>query len=145
MGLIVVTGPPASGKSTWVRQHAKPGDIVVDWELIARALTPPGADTTSYPRALREVASRARTAATQEALQHADCVDVYIVHAMPTPNALARYAEHDARIVTVDPGRDVVMRRIAETYPASTVAMAERWYASFSHVAQTAQTSSRAW
>jgi predicted kinase len=29
MGLTVVVGPPASGKSTWVLEQAKPGDVVI--------------------------------------------------------------------------------------------------------------------
>lgn len=28
--VILVTGPPAAGKSTFVRQHAKPGDLILD-------------------------------------------------------------------------------------------------------------------
>lgn len=34
----VVTGAPASGKSTWVRERARPGDIVWDMDLAASAL-----------------------------------------------------------------------------------------------------------
>ena len=35
----VVTGPPCGGKSTHVREHAKPGDLIVDLDLIALALS----------------------------------------------------------------------------------------------------------
>lgn len=31
----LICGPPAAGKSTYVRNHAKPGDIVVDLDAIA--------------------------------------------------------------------------------------------------------------
>jgi predicted kinase len=33
--LTVVIGPPAGGKSTWVLERAKPGDIVVDFDRLA--------------------------------------------------------------------------------------------------------------
>lgn len=32
----LICGPPASGKSTYVRANAKPGDIVIDLDMIAR-------------------------------------------------------------------------------------------------------------
>ncbi|MEV7805004.1 AAA family ATPase [Microbispora sp. NPDC088329] len=129
MGLIVVTGPPASGKSTWVQAHAKPGDVVVDYDLIARALTAPSSDTSHDHRgAVRDVAFRARAAAIREALHHIADVDVYIIHSLPPADALAKYAEHNAQLITVDPGQDVVMARIAEERPHAARAVAMRWY-----------------
>ena len=32
--LIAVVGPPAGGKSTYVREHAKPVDLVFDWDEV---------------------------------------------------------------------------------------------------------------
>lgn len=127
--LYVVTGPPASGKTTWVREHAKPGDVVVDYDLIAGALSGPGSATTHDHRgALRLVTFRARSAAIREAMRHIDSVDVYVIHSMPPADALARYTEHNAQIVAIDPGRDIVMARIAEQRPTASRAVAERWY-----------------
>ena len=34
----VITGPPCSGKSTYVREHAQDGDVLVDFDAIAQAL-----------------------------------------------------------------------------------------------------------
>ena len=127
--LYVVTGPPAAGKSTWVREHAQPGDVVVDYDLIAAALSAPSSGTThDHQGAVRATAFRARSAAIREALSHAVDVDVYIIHALPPADALARYAEHRAHLITVDPGQDVVMARIAEQRPAAARAVARRWY-----------------
>lgn len=36
--VILVCGPPAAGKSTYVREHASPEDIVIDYDLTAREL-----------------------------------------------------------------------------------------------------------
>lgn len=127
--LYVVTGPPAGGKSTWVRGHAKAGDVVVDYDLLAGALSGPHqGDPHNHPEAVRKVAFRARTAAIREALRHVASTDVYIIHSMPKAEWLATYAEHHAQIVTVDPGRDVVMQRIAAERPATARAVATRWY-----------------
>jgi hypothetical protein len=145
MGLILVTGPPASGKSTWVRSKAKPGDIVIDYDQLANALTAPGAHPYDHPKVLRNVASRARAAAITEALKHTADVDVYVIHTLPSTEALNRYTEHDAQLITIDPGRDVVMRRIAEQRPPSMRSVAERWYSSFAHTQQPPTRSSRAW
>jgi predicted kinase len=30
--LTVVTGPPCAGKTTYVRNNAKPGDIIIDFD-----------------------------------------------------------------------------------------------------------------
>jgi dephospho-CoA kinase len=145
MGLIIVTGPPCSGKTTWVRGQARAGDVVVDYDALAHALAAPGADSHDHPRHIKTIAYRARRAAIEEALKHIDRVDVYVIHSQPSADALTRYAEHGARVVTIDPGRDIVMRRITEQRPASMVAVAERWYASTAHAEQSPQRSSRSW
>lgn len=125
----MVTGPPAGGKSTWVRGHARPGDVVVDYDLLAAALSGPSSGNPwDHPEAVRQVAYRARTAAIREALRHTTSTDVYVIHSMPKPEWLATYAEHDAQVITIDPGRDVVMARIAAERPASARAVATRWY-----------------
>lgn len=36
--VTIVCGPPASGKSTWARQRAKPGDLVIDFDVIRIAV-----------------------------------------------------------------------------------------------------------
>lgn len=37
--VYIVYGPPASGKSTYVREHKKKGDLVVDFDLIKQAIS----------------------------------------------------------------------------------------------------------
>lgn len=49
MTLYLVTGPPAAGKSTWVRKHATHGDITIDYDALATVLTPQApSPTTTY-------------------------------------------------------------------------------------------------
>lgn len=145
MGLTVVTGPPAAGKSTWVRAHAKIGDIVIDYDQLANALTAPGADPHNHTRSVRNVAARARSAAITEALRYTSDVEVYIIHSIPSDEARQRYADHDARIVTIDPGQDIVNQRIAEQRPASARAAATRWYSTQSSQPVTEARGSRSW
>lgn len=145
MTLTVVTGPPAAGKSTWVRTHAKPGDIVIDYDRIANALTGPGADPHNHPKAVRDTAFRARQAAVAEALKHTHTTDVYIIHSLPAQQIRERYAGHDPHIVTLDPGRAVVMTRIAEQRPRAAHAVAERWYSQPHDTTSPVQQASRQW
>ncbi|MHC3392082.1 AAA family ATPase [Streptomyces lavendulocolor] len=126
--LIVVTGPPAGGKSSWIAARAKPTDIVIDLDRIALALAGPGAPQWQHDETLLKVAHRARFAALDEAITHRDKVDVYLIHTMPSPKARAKYRRLDAQIVTVDPGRDIVMQRVADMRDPAMTAVATRWY-----------------
>ncbi|MFF2650378.1 hypothetical protein [Streptomyces sp. NPDC058045] len=126
--LYVVTGPPAAGKSSWIEAHAIAADIVIDLDRITSALTGPGAAAwCQHPLHLR-VAHRARFAAIDEALQHLDRLDVYLIHSQPSPKALAKYRRHQARIVVVDPGEQIVMARIEAMRAPEMRRVATRWY-----------------
>ncbi len=128
MALTVVTGPPAGGKSSWVLARAQPGDVVIDLDRIAQALTAPGADLHRYSRQLRTVAQRARQAAVTEALKVCKALDVYVIHTQPGADQLAHYAQYGAQVVEVDPGRQVVLARCAEQRSSTVIAAVERWY-----------------
>lgn len=126
--LYVVTGPPASGKSSWIQSHATARDIVIDLDRITIALTGPGAPNWNHDPLHQRVAQRARYAAIDEATQHLDKLDVYLIHTMPSPKALAKYKRLKARIVVVDPGRDIVTQRIAAMRSPEMERVAARWY-----------------
>jgi predicted kinase len=126
--LIVVTGPPTGGKSSWIQSHATARDIVIDLDLLTRALSGPGAPQWNQDPLQLKVAHRARYAAMDAAYEVRDQVDVYLIHTMPSGKALARYKRLGARIVTVDPGRDVVMQRIEAMRDQDMQRVATRWY-----------------
>ncbi|MFD7185501.1 AAA family ATPase [Streptomyces sp. NPDC059904] len=126
--LIVITGPPAAGKSSWIKAHAKPDDIVIDLDLMALAMAGPGADHHAHGDILMRVVHRARFAALNEAYQHLDKVDVYVIHTQPSAKALAKYKRLEARIVTVDPGREIVMARVKAMRQPEMERVVSRWY-----------------
>lgn len=128
MGLTVVTGPPAAGKTTWINAHAKAADVVIDLDRITLALTGPGAPQWSQDRVHVRIAQRARFAAIDEALKLIDEVDVYLIHTMPGPKARARYRRLGAEIVTVDPGEAIVRERVAAMRSPAMDAVVTRWY-----------------
>ncbi|MFD6684171.1 ATP-binding protein [Micromonospora parva] len=126
--LYVITGPPAAGKSSWIQAHATARDIVIDLDRITVAFTGPGAPQWNHEPIAQRVAQRARYAAIDEACQHLDKVDVYLIHTQPSARWMARYKRLNARIVAVDPGRDVVMERIAAMRSPEMERVATRWY-----------------
>lgn len=126
--LIVVTGPPGAGKSSWIRSHARPQDIVIDLDLMALAMAGPGADHHNHSDVLLKIVHRARFAAIREAEQHLDKTDVYLINTLPTAKARADYKRLKARIVVVDPGRDIVMQRIETMRQPAMRAVATKWY-----------------
>ena len=126
--LYVITGPPAAGKSSWIQAHAGPQDIVIDLDRLAVSLTGPGAPQWNQHPTVLKVAHRARYAAIDEACQHLDTTDVYLIHTQPSPKHTAKYKRLNARIVVVDPGRDVVMQRIAAMRAPEMQRVATRWY-----------------
>ncbi|MGD6761364.1 hypothetical protein ACOKM5_20735 [Streptomyces sp. BH097] len=126
--LYVITGPPAAGKSSWIQARATQRDIVIDLDRIALALAGPDAPSWTHTDTLLRVAHRARFAAIDEAIKHRDDVDVYLIHTMPSRKAIARYERLGGKIITVDPGRDIVMQRIRDMRSTGLLATATNWY-----------------
>lgn len=129
MTIYVITGPPAGGKTTWVREHAKPGDITIDYDTLAAALSPglPD-DVAQHPEHVCATAQAARTAAINDATTTAHNHDVYITHAMPSRLALSRYRNHGFEITTIDPGYDECMRRARTHRTPRQLAIVDDWY-----------------
>jgi hypothetical protein len=133
MTLFVVTGPPAGGKTTWVRDRAKYGDVVVDYDAIVAALHSGdlSTDPAEQPVHLTQIANAARAAAVNEAIaQHDDDdrTDVFIVHTTPSRQHLNKYRRHGAEFVECDPGYDECMRRARAERTPGQQAFVHKWY-----------------
>ena len=128
MALNIVTGPPASGKSTHIRKHRKPGDITIDYDELANTLAGQDPANHEHTQTVKAVTKAARDAAIQEALRHTDDTDVWIIHSTPSQAAIDGYTKHGANIITIDPGRDTVMKRIKTQRPKHMHAVAAKWY-----------------
>lgn len=127
--ITVVMGPPAAGKSTYVRQHAGPMDVAIDLDEIARALMPvPPERTHVYPAHVRHVAIGARSTAIHRAKRLQVPCGVWIIHSMPSPADVAEYRMLRYRIVTIDPGREIVQARADAERPEVMAQHVATWY-----------------
>lgn len=126
--LYVVTGPPAAGKSTWVREQAKHGDVTIDFDALASTLTPPD-EPHSYPHHIIAITKAARMAAVHTAMNLPRSINVYIIHSTPSNKQLGWYDRQGAKIITIDPGEDVVLQRCRAERPAHMLDVVQQWYA----------------
>lgn len=126
MPFNVITGPPASGKTTHVRQHASDGDIIIDLDHIANTLSGKPIDNHEHAAHILTVAKAARQAAIDAAIKQ-DC-DVWLIHTKPAPKQLDNYRALGATIHEIDPGKDVVMKRCKAERPKGSLIAAAKWY-----------------
>lgn len=122
----IISGPPCSGKSTYVREHAKDGDLRVDYDLIAQAL---GATNSHAAEGLvKQAAFDAREGAIKAALENAG-MESWIIHTSPNEEHMKMYEESGAEFIRLDPCYDVCMERAAnDNRPQQTIDGIEKWY-----------------
>jgi hypothetical protein len=123
-------GPPAAGKTTWVLERATSRDIIIDFDRLVSALTNGWDRGKDDDPGVVAVVKEARAAAIRVASRLAGGRDVYVVHAVPSAHTVLQYRRAGAMVVTVDPGREVVLARcVAERSPGA-VEKAHQWYES---------------
>lgn len=125
--LNVVIGPPASGKSTYVKQNAQPGDIIIDYDALANTLAGAQPANHQHPQHIKNVTKAARQAAIDTAIKQD--ATTWLIHSNPAKSTLAKYREQGATIHTIDPGKDVVMHRCKQERPPIMLKVAASWYA----------------
>lgn len=126
MTIHIVTGPPAAGKSTFIRAHAKPGDIRIDLDHIANTLAGAEADNHEHAAHILTVAKAARQAAIDAAMKQD--ATVWIIYTKPTTKQLGEYQALGAIIHDIDPGKDIVMKRCKAERPKGSLIAAAKWY-----------------
>lgn len=125
--LTVVTGPPCSGKSTYVRERAATGDVVVDFDVLAQALT---VDGTPYQPSdpVRWVAIAARRAAVNTAITwHYRGYTAWVIHTRIPHGELARYERVGAEVVRLTADPEVLHARAAAERPPEWHRLIDEW------------------
>jgi len=113
----IVSGPPCSGKSTYVREHKKPGDVVIDYGLLAEAIGDDHWDVKHH-----HVVQDMRRTAIDRILADSDEMDAWIIDTAPTSASRSRYAEASADMVLLDvPRVECERRALADERPQQTM------------------------
>lgn len=114
--LTVVTGPPCSGKTTYVAEHAQPGDVTIDLDTLAQALGSPvhHGHSDTHTR----VAQAARRAAISAAIgHHHRGARVWVIECDPGKDRRAQYHRAGARFVSLSVPRAELHRRAQDRPP----------------------------
>lgn len=128
MTLYVITGPPCGGKSTYVREHAKPGDVVVDFDRIALAICSEDTRHHEYPAHIRQAAMIVRKQVVAVALVMAKTYDAYVIHAKPDKTARALYKRNRAVFVNQTAPLGVLLARARAERPEWVQERIVHWF-----------------
>lgn len=122
----VLVGPPCAGKSSYIAEHAEPGDTIVDFDSLAKAFGSVAHHDT--PLSMRRVVQAARHAAISQILM-GRVENAWIIDTDPTRMMQAQYQRAGAEIVLLDPGLAVCLERaVTDERPDWTADQIRRWY-----------------
>jgi len=130
--LTVITGPPCAGKSTYLRQHAVPGSVVIDFDDLAQALGSPV--THGHDSSHHWVTVAARGAAITAAIAaHRRGTPVWITDTSPPPARLRQYQAAGAELVRLTAPAAELHARAAAGRPPEWHERIDRWLAEHGH------------
>jgi len=126
--VILVTGPPCSGKTTWAHHRAQPGDLVVDADTIARRLGSPDPWLPTQP--WRDTAQAVMW--QQMALVAAMTTGTaYIIRSAPDPaerTRLATWLRAEQVVVLLPPAPVLLSRARTRPRPYRTIQAIRHWH-----------------
>lgn len=127
--VTLVCGPPCSGKTTYVAQHAQPGDTVVDFDHIAVELGS-DVDWMHDPDIAHDAELETLARIDDIAADQSPTLTAWIIRSAADHDARAHLAAHlDAHVVVLDPGQDECLRRAArDARPSGTRRAINTWY-----------------
>ena len=109
--VIIVCGPPASGKTTFVKEHMKVGDCVIDLDLIKSALSMRG-KTQTTDNLLPTVLKIRDFLYAEIAANNIECETVWVISGLPRERDRVELKKRlNADLVFLDVPQDVCIDR----------------------------------
>ena len=123
--IYVILGAPCSGKSTYVQEHRKPGDIVIDFDKIAEAL---GNDEKhKAPEPIKDIAFLVREAAIAEICKQD--YEAWIIHTRPTKQQREMYDAVGAEYIELDTDMETCLQRCeSDNRPEGTADIIRQYF-----------------
>ena len=124
--LTVVTGPPCSGKTTYVRTRAGAGDIIIDFDAMAQSFGSPVPH--EHNAAIRHVTMMARRAAIDAAIVcHERGATAWVVDCNIPASRMRAYTRTGAHIVTLGAELGELHKRAARERPGLWHKLIDEW------------------
>jgi predicted kinase len=129
--ITIVCGPPGAGKTTYVAEHARRGDLILDLDRIFEAIS--GLPLYDKPDALTPFVWQARDAIMDRLSRPSGVANAWVITGGALRNGrLALAARYRARIVMLDTPAEECKRRLSDrplTRP--WVALIDQWWADY--------------
>lgn len=141
--VVLVTGPPCAGKTTYAEHHAKPGELVLDLDRIAREL-----GSTRHWHHDPAILARADAVMRREVLRVAGtrAGRAWVIRCVPDGRArtgLARLVRADKVVVLVPRGSTLVARARRRPDVLTTITAINEWQSAYTEGPM--DTSIKAW
>lgn len=115
MSLIIVHGPPCSGKSTYVREHMGERDVCFDYDKIANALTGKQLHTLADKNHARPMVLAARYAMLESYRKHNSGIrDFYVITSSQSPAFWAAMDDYQPETVEMGTDLDTCLQWLAQ-------------------------------
>ncbi|MEE0653694.1 MAG: HK97 family phage prohead protease [Bifidobacterium criceti] len=125
MTIRIVVGPPASGKTTYVQDHAEPDVLRVDYDALATTLGSASPHVVNEP--IRTAAGDAWHEIVDGVLDNA--WDAWIIHTHPSEKEIGDYVAAGAEFILIDPGIEQVLEQAeADGRTDETLDAIRAWY-----------------
>ena len=123
--VVLVTGPPCSGKNYYVEVHAQPEDVVVDFDAFSQEHR--GIRYDRSPEAIQH--GKRRWLDALDGIKDRTEGTAWVIWAAPTRTQRGRFrSQYGAEVVVIRPPIDVCLERVRKERPAGFEAWVHDWY-----------------